>query len=205
MYINFDSIEKNNSFIYYILTLSSTFLCVCNNARYEYAHIKIYGQHFASIDEFKLWKKAHELLCLTFFVIVFEITLHIFFFCMTITKLSFVNTKIQFYTISWLILEIYAILYIFIVVFVLIFYCSLNIILIEWFIIDKSIGQPRLMINTITTHLYIDVERECCICLDKNTNNWINIQCGHTFHRECISHWLRTSNTCPICRSLLQV
>ena len=201
LYINFDSIEKNNSFIYYGLTLFSTFLCVCNNVRYEYAHIKIYGKHFTSIDEFRLWEKKHQLICLTSFLIVFEITVHIFFFCMTITKLSFVNTKIQFYSISWLILELYAILCFFIVVFVLIFCCSLNIPLFDWFFIDNSTHQPRLIMDIHAIHIYIDQESECCICMDKNTNVWLNLPCAHKFHRECIAQWLTTNDTCPICRS----
>ena len=205
-YSNFDSIEKDNRFIYYTLTLFSTFLCICNNARYEYAHIKIYGKHFTSIHEFKLWKKTHQLLRLTSFLTVFEIIVHIFFFCMTITKLSFVNTKILLYSISWLILELYAILCFFIVIFFLyifffIFCCSISISLIDWFFIVNPTDQPRLIPNIIAIRVYIDEENECCICMDKNTNDWVNIPCGHAFHRECISQWLRTSHTCPVCRS----
>jgi hypothetical protein len=205
LYIDFDSIEKNNSFIYYVLTVFSTLLCVCNNARYEYAHIKIYGKYFTSIHEFKLWKKTHQLLCLTSFLNIFEITMHIFFFCMTITKLSFANKNILFYSISWLILEIYAFLCFFIVAFILIFCCSLNIPFIEWFMIDNPTVQSRLMINNINIQANVDTERECCICMDKNTNNWVTMPCGHAFHIECIMQWYTTSNTCPICRSLFSL
>jgi hypothetical protein len=201
IYINFDSIEKDNRFIYYSFTLFSTLLCVCNNARYEYAHFKIYGNHFASIYEFKQWKKKHQYICLTSFLTIFEITVHIFFFCMTITKLSFENRKLLFYSISSLILEIYAILCFFITIFVLIFCCSLHIPIIDWFFLDNQTEQPRIRTNILLTQVYIDKEMECCICMDKNINNWIKIPCGHAFHHECIRHWLRTSNTCPVCRS----
>ena len=123
-----------------------------------------------------------------------------------VIKLSFVNTKILLYSISWLILELYAILCFFIVIFFLyifffIFCCSISISLIDWFFIVNPTDQPRLIPNIIAIRVYIDEENECCICMDKNTNDWVNIPCGHAFHRECISQWLRTSHTCPVCRS----
>jgi hypothetical protein len=30
------------------------------------------------------------------------------------------------------------------------------------------------------------------------------LQCGHTFHEECIKKWLKTSNTCPSCRDAVE-
>jgi RNA polymerase subunit RPABC4/transcription elongation factor Spt4 len=42
---------------------------------------------------------------------------------------------------------------------------------------------------------------ECCICMDtENTSEWLMLPCGHKFHRQCISTWLHTNQTCPICR-----
>jgi hypothetical protein len=42
---------------------------------------------------------------------------------------------------------------------------------------------------------------ECIICLDiDNANSWTILQCSHKFHSQCISIWLRTNQTCPICR-----
>ena len=42
----------------------------------------------------------------------------------------------------------------------------------------------------------------CCICqceieLGKET---VLLPCGHMYHWECCLHWLKTNNTCPICR-----
>lgn len=39
----------------------------------------------------------------------------------------------------------------------------------------------------------------CNICLDKMEEN-LFIECGHSFHKKCISEWLKTKTTCPCCR-----
>ena len=57
--------------------------------------------------------------------------------------------------------------------------------------------------NTINNVIYIDDKKECCICLDKNTTEWVRTPCDHEFHKKCINDWYKTKNTCPICRSNL--
>lgn len=46
---------------------------------------------------------------------------------------------------------------------------------------------------------------QCCICAEHFVNDAsvaiAAVQCGHTFHEGCLSTWLKTSNTCPSCRS----
>ena len=50
----------------------------------------------------------------------------------------------------------------------------------------------------------------CNICLNENTspenleNKLIFVKCGHSFHKECISEWLKYKNTCPCCREILK-
>lgn len=39
----------------------------------------------------------------------------------------------------------------------------------------------------------------CSICLHKNTNPF-QLNCKHSFHKECIEKWLNINNSCPICR-----
>ncbi|KAK2368063.1 RING-type E3 ubiquitin transferase [Trifolium repens] len=43
----------------------------------------------------------------------------------------------------------------------------------------------------------------CMICQDayKYQENIGTIQCGHEFHVDCISKWLKLKNQCPICKS----
>ncbi|KAJ6809362.1 putative RING-H2 finger protein ATL58 [Iris pallida] len=51
-------------------------------------------------------------------------------------------------------------------------------------------------------------ETQCSVCLGdyKSDERLKRIPpCGHTFHVDCIDHWLTTHSTCPLCRvSLLQ-
>ena len=43
----------------------------------------------------------------------------------------------------------------------------------------------------------------CCICMENlNDNNNIKIlNCGHSFHRNCINQWNRNHPSCPLCRT----
>ncbi len=42
----------------------------------------------------------------------------------------------------------------------------------------------------------------CCICLSeiKKGKNTILLPCKHMFHSKCITDWLKSNNTCPMCR-----
>jgi hypothetical protein len=44
---------------------------------------------------------------------------------------------------------------------------------------------------------------ECCICLEafKDGENIRRLQCFHIFHVKEIDKWLRTNNTCPVCKT----
>ncbi|KAJ1643317.1 hypothetical protein IWQ61_010539, partial [Dispira simplex] len=47
---------------------------------------------------------------------------------------------------------------------------------------------------------------ECSICRDDYTpqDEVTRLPCKHFFHETCITHWLRTNGTCPICREPLE-
>lgn len=42
---------------------------------------------------------------------------------------------------------------------------------------------------------------ECSICYNTLENESIKLRCSHIFHKSCISKWIKTSATCPICRT----
>ena len=43
----------------------------------------------------------------------------------------------------------------------------------------------------------------CNICLGE-MKEFVFVECGHTFHKECIGEWLLKKTTCPCCRSSLK-
>ncbi|KAJ8557789.1 hypothetical protein K7X08_004555 [Anisodus acutangulus] len=46
-------------------------------------------------------------------------------------------------------------------------------------------------------------DTQCAVCLgDYQADDKLQQipACGHTFHMDCIDHWLATHNTCPLCR-----
>ena len=47
-----------------------------------------------------------------------------------------------------------------------------------------------------------DVKGDCCICYNEYTDQTkaSKLKCNHIYHKECISKWALTSNTCPLCR-----
>ena len=45
-------------------------------------------------------------------------------------------------------------------------------------------------------------KQNCVICMEdfKNGDTTTNLPCLHMFHTNCIQSWLKTQNTCPICK-----
>jgi len=44
----------------------------------------------------------------------------------------------------------------------------------------------------------------CSICFNENKKyRNLTCSCGHTFHKKCINKWLKTENTCPLCRKII--
>jgi len=46
-------------------------------------------------------------------------------------------------------------------------------------------------------------ENKCtiCLCEYQRGDNVTALPCIHKFHVDCINLWIRTSRTCPICRT----
>jgi hypothetical protein len=44
-------------------------------------------------------------------------------------------------------------------------------------------------------------EDDCSICMTPLTNNVVLTTCGHKFHSACVTTWLNSHNTCPMCRT----
>lgn len=50
-----------------------------------------------------------------------------------------------------------------------------------------------------------DVDDDCAICFEQFRNNDMlrSLPCFHAFHSYCISRWLNTNLSCPLCRDVL--
>jgi len=50
-------------------------------------------------------------------------------------------------------------------------------------------------------------DSECPICLTNITDDDTKkiTQCKHTFHDECLNRWLHDNNSCPLCRTQINV
>lgn len=47
----------------------------------------------------------------------------------------------------------------------------------------------------------IDEGENCVICMSENPcDGHVALPCGHSFHYPCISSWLQSQSTCPVCR-----
>ena len=45
-----------------------------------------------------------------------------------------------------------------------------------------------------------DAEGTCNVCLDALTEEAVETACGHHYHLRCVQPWLKSHNTCPVCR-----
>ncbi|KAH9389631.1 E3 ubiquitin-protein ligase dtx3l [Tyrophagus putrescentiae] len=44
----------------------------------------------------------------------------------------------------------------------------------------------------------------CPICLDSVVTRTTALSCGHVFCHDCITHWVRLHNRCPLCRTVIR-
>lgn len=47
-----------------------------------------------------------------------------------------------------------------------------------------------------------DHPMECCICMENfvGTEEIVETECNHVFHKQCCQEWLQQARTCPVCR-----
>ncbi|KAG0055196.1 hypothetical protein BGZ83_009373 [Gryganskiella cystojenkinii] len=71
------------------------------------------------------------------------------------------------------------------------------------------VGASEEIIDSIPQHKMtreeLDAKTECSVCKDEfvEQDACLQLKCKHIFHEDCIKPWLKTSATCPTCRSSL--
>ena len=60
-------------------------------------------------------------------------------------------------------------------------------------------------LDRIIPYEYKSSPEKCAICQDMMNcgETVVTLPCAHTFHGNCIYHWLRNNDDCPICRSVI--
>ena len=174
-----------NNHDFFIGMIVAMFLSTLYSTRYEYAHFRRYGTVFSSINEFEEWKKELYPKSRILFSMV-ELVIKIVYFIKIFPPVCEFNNLCEIgesiFKIHILVLFM---IYIIAGVFSICFLCSHR--------QTISLLIPILVVNS--------QNEECSICMDTDNNSeWSILPCGHKFHGQCISQWLRSNQTCPICR-----
>ena len=177
---------------FFIGMIAAMFLSVINSMRYEYAHFKRYGTIFSSVNEFEEWKKGLYPKSRILFSMV-EISIKIVYFIDIFPPVCEFRNLCE---IGESIFKIHILalfmIYIIAVVSSICLLCSVN----------RYNNSHRQTISLLIPILVVNSQNdECSICMDTDNNSeWSILPCGHKFHGQCISQWLRSNQTCPICR-----
>ena len=170
---------------FYISMIVVMFLSMMNSVRYEYAHFKRYGTIFSSLNEYRTWKKELLPKSKMFFATI-ELSIKTAYFIKIFPPQFDYNNLCEIGE-SIFKIHILALFSIYVISIILSIF-------ILWMI--RSNSRPVLRLPNITNQT-----EECCICLDMdNTLVWSILPCGHKFHRTCVSTWLLSHQTCPVCR-----
>lgn len=64
------------------------------------------------------------------------------------------------------------------------------------------------LIPSFAHQILSESDRQTCIICQNSIDQGIQVKrlhCNHIFHSECISAWLKQSDTCPLCREVVQI
>ena len=74
-------------------------------------------------------------------------------------------------------------------------------ILIAYYITSDLFRKVKVKNSSYYHRIVDNTEDDCSICLEsKLSGDIIELECTHTFHKECINKWLTNNESCPYCR-----
>jgi len=196
IFISVEHIERDKLFYHYIITLSSMFFSVSNDTIREYTYYQNYGRVFASIEEYQVWKKQNKsyskylLKCIEYLCLI-----TLLFSSLPIGINIPKNNSINLYIINIFLMQLLALLIIFIIAIYACFFIGMT--------FSLTCNTPKPVKEKILTIIIDNPNEECSICLDTNEKVWIKIKCNHTYHEECFTEWSKINKSCPICREQL--
>jgi hypothetical protein len=56
------------------------------------------------------------------------------------------------------------------------------------------------LLSTYVTPANLYLAPECCVCLFRIEKDLNVTKCGHLYHKECITHLIKTKGDCPTCK-----
>ena len=194
----------------YVFMLSIMGLSVVNTARYEYKQYEKYGTVFYSVSDYESWKLSLWPRSRLLFSIV-ELVIKIWFI------IKFYPPRFYFQTLCD---TGQSILYVhIIIIFIIYILASIHSVGILLFLYYYEFIQTHSLQNNIFVENEEEVSNsrivqlsvsliscgnsyeDCCICLDNECiQSWSYLPCGHKFHASCVSIWVDTHHTCPVCR-----
>lgn len=179
VYSSYDSIEKDEVFMHYSATIFAVFLSILNSIRYEYNYWNsAYGRNYT------VWKRQKSKKIM-YFIGTIEYTLKITFFYH-----SFPIRNLSPYSISILLLHLN--------IGIFIIFVKLCIIYFIYWICKTLYNNWKKPIK------YININKECPICMQTNNKYWIKTICKHEFHYDCLKEWHQYRMICPYCRYFLE-
>ena len=193
----------------YILITGMMFFSTANSARYEYRHYQRYNTTFYSIHEYQAWKDAlwpKSRAVFSFTELGIKIGYFIYMFPPQFEFLTSCDVGKGLLMIH---------------IFILFFLYILSGVFSGWLLCyvscwrgtaaraaraaaraaARSTTRSTVRVAALPMLMNRNPNEECCICLDNAVEiPWVLLPCGHMFHSSCITQWLITRETCPVCR-----
>ena len=163
-------------------------------------YFKNYGLSFNDISELQRWKMNYIIykIKLGNYIVLTIINLIITILCLTFLR---INGQFEYVSVIIFYISFVSILK---VSLIGLYFIYLSYIIVKY---NRTV-RTQIELNTIKIEFNLkkiqknSIDELCCICLEQDSEyEWVELDCNHKFHENCIEPWLQKNNSCPICRS----